>query len=321
MTISNKPLMLLAVTDPKPFRESLEAAGLADKFDIAHVAPGTKPDADQIARCEVLLAFGMPPGVIGEMANLKMIQSMTAGVDGWVARKDLPPGLPLSAARGTHLPQMPENILGALFHVTKHYGTIAQNQAQSKWVRSQSATLSGKTLGILGLGAIGADLARRASGLDMRVIGTRRTPDPVPHVEKVYASAETDAVLAQSDFVVLLLPVTPDTENMFNRALLQKMKSTAWLINFGRGALIVDDDLIAAVKAKDIAGAVLDVFRTEPLPSEHPFWQTENIYVLPHIGGGHPDRDKWVASLLAENVRRHLAGEPLKELVDRGRGY
>jgi phosphoglycerate dehydrogenase-like enzyme len=269
----------------------------------------------------VLLAFGLPPGILGEMGRLKMIQSMTAGVDGWLARKDLAPGLPLSAARGTHLPQMPENILGALFHITKHYHTIAQNQAQSKWVRSQSATLAGKTLGILGLGAIGADLARRASALDMRVVGTRRTPEPLPHVDKVYASAETDQALAESDFVVLLLPVTPETENMFNRARLQKMKSSAWLINFGRGALIVDDDLIAAVKAKEIAGAVLDVFRTEPLPSEHPFWQTPNIYVLPHIGGGHPDRDKWVAALFAENVRRHLTGEPLKELVDRTRGY
>ena len=131
MTLSNKPLVLLAVSDPKPFRESLERAGLADNFDFAHVPPGTKPDGDQLRRCEVLLAFGMPPGAIGEMKNLKMIQSMTAGVDGWVARKDLPASLPLSAARGTHLPQMPENILGALFHITKHYHTIAQNQAQS----------------------------------------------------------------------------------------------------------------------------------------------------------------------------------------------
>jgi phosphoglycerate dehydrogenase-like enzyme len=321
MTLSNKPLLMLAVADPKHFRESLEQAGVADNFEIAHVPPGTKPDAGQLARCEVLLAFGVPPGTLGEMKNLKMIQSMTAGVDGWIARKDLPADLPLSAARGTHLPQMPENILGALFHITKHYAKIAQNQQQSKWVRSQSATLSGKTLGILGLGAIGADLARRASALDMRVIGTRRRPEAVPHVEKVYSAADTDEVLAQSDFVVLLLPVTPETESMFNRQRLQKMKSTAWLVNFGRGALIADDDLIAAVKAKDIAGAVLDVFRTEPLPSEHPFWQTPNIYVLPHIGGGHPDRDKWVAALLTENVRRHLAGEPLKELVDRSRGY
>ena len=321
MTRSNKPLMLLAVSDPKPFRDSLETAGLADGFEIAHTPPGGPLSDDQLARCEILLGFGAPAGALGKMPRLAMIQSMSAGVDGWMARKDLPPGLPLSAARGTHLPQMPENILGALFHITKHYATIADSQKQSKWVRSQSATLAGRTLGILGLGAIGADLARKAAALDLRVIGTRRTPDPVPHVEKVVGFDGTNEVLAQSDFVVLLLPVTPETENMFDRSRLQQMKKAAWLINFGRGALIVDDDLIAAVKAKDIAGAVLDVFRTEPLPSEHPFWQTPGIAVLPHIGGGHPDRDKVVASLFTENVRRHLAGQALKELVPRDKGY
>lgn len=321
MAISNKPVMLLWVADPKPFRDGLAQAGLADRYEIAHVAPGTAASPEQLERCEVMLAFGAPPGTLAKMGSLKMIQSMTAGVDGWMARKDLKPDLPLSAARGTHLPQMPENILGALFHITKHYATIGTHQAQSKWVRSQSATLAGKTLGILGLGAIGGELARKASALDMRVIGTRRTPEPVANVEKVYGFGATDEVLAQSDYVVLLLPVTRETENMFDRSRLQKMKKSGWLINFGRGALIVDDDLIAAVKAKEIAGAVLDVFRTEPLPSEHAFWQTPGIVVLPHIGGGHPDRDKVVAKLFTENVRRHLAGEPLKELVTADKGY
>ena len=321
MSISNKPVMLLWVSDPKPFCDSLETAGLADRFEIAHAAPGTPATPDALERCEVMLAFGAPPGTLGKMPALKMIQSMTAGVDGWMARKDLRAELPLSAARGTHLPQMPENILGALFHITKHYATIAGHQAQSKWVRSQSTTLAGKTLGILGLGAIGVDLARKAAALDMRVIGTRRSPGSVAHADKVLAFDGTDEVLAESDYVVLLLPVTPQTENMFDRARLGKMKKTGWLINFGRGALIVDEDLIAAVKAKEIAGAVLDVFRTEPLPSDHPFWQTPGITVLPHIGGGHPDRDKVVASLFTENVRRHLAGEPLKELVTRDKGY
>ena len=321
MTIPNKPLMLLWVAEPKHFQASLAEAGLADRFEIGHVPPGAATPPDQLARCEVLLAFGAPPGTLAQMPRLRMIQSMTAGVDGWMARKDLPADLPLSAARGTHLPQMPENILGALFHITKHYATIAANQAHSKWVRSQSATLAGKTLGILGLGAIGADLARKASALDMRVIGTKRTPGAVPHVDRVYGAGETDAVLGESDFVVLLLPVTPATENMFDRARLQRMKKSAWLVNFGRGALIVDADLIAAVTAKDIAGAVLDVFRTEPLPADHPFWQTPGITVLPHIGGGHPDRDKVVARLFTENVRRYLAGEPLAELVTREKGY
>ncbi len=321
MTQSNTPLMLLWVGDPKPFRDSLAAAGLADRFEIAHVAPGDKATPDQLARAEVLLSFGVPPGTLGEMGQLKFLQSMTAGVDNWLSRKDLRPDLPLSAARGTHRVQMPENILGALFHITKHFHTIAGHQAQSKWVRSQSMTLAGKTLGILGLGAIGVELARKAAALEMRVIGTKRSVEAVPHVDHVYAPDETDAVLAQSDFVVLLLPVTPSTENLFDGARLQKMRKDAWLINFGRGALIVDADLVAAVQAKDIAGAVLDVFRTEPLPSDHVFWQTPGIMVLPHIGGGHPDRDKWVATLFTENIRRYLAGEPLTELVDRSKGY
>jgi phosphoglycerate dehydrogenase-like enzyme len=184
-----------------------------------------------------------------------------------------------------------------------------------------SEPIAGKTLGILGLGAIGQELARKAAALELKVIGTKRTVEPVAHVDKVYAPGEIDQVLGQSDYVVLLLPVTGATNNLMNKERLARMKPNAWLLNFGRGHLIVDDDLIAAVQAKAIAGAILDVFRTEPLPSDHPFWKTEGILVLPHIGGGHPTRDRMVAELFTENAKRFLAGEPLKEVVDRARGY
>jgi phosphoglycerate dehydrogenase-like enzyme len=137
----------------------------------------------------------------------------------------------------------------------------------------------------------------------------------------VYAPDATDEVLGASDFVVLLLPSTADTENFVNAERLRAMKPTAWLLNFARGALIVDADLIAAVQSKTIAGAVLDVFRQEPLPDTHPFWKTEGILVLPHLGGGHPERPVAVAELFADNVRRSLDGEPLKGVVDRARGY
>jgi phosphoglycerate dehydrogenase-like enzyme len=168
---------------------------------------------------------------------------------------------------------------------------------------------------------VGQELARKAAALEMRVIGTKRTPTPLSNVEKVYPEAQTDEVLGQADFVVLLLPVTADTENFVNTARLRAMKPSAWLLNFARGALIVDDDLIAAVKSKTIAGAVLDVFREEPLPSSHPFWQTEGILVLPHIGGGHPGRSAAVAEIFAENAGPFLAGKPLTTGVDRARGY
>jgi len=184
-----------------------------------------------------------------------------------------------------------------------------------------STTLAGTTLGILGLGVIGQELARKAAALEMRVIGTRRSPAPMPHVERVYGPADTDTVLAAADFVLLLLPVTPETRGFMNAARLKRMKPGAYLLNFGRGELVVDADLIEAVTARTIAGAVLDVFTTEPLPAEHPFWGTEGIMVLPHIGGLHPGRDHIVAELFTDNLQRFLAGQPLRETVDPARGY
>lgn len=155
----------------------------------------------------------------------------------------------------------------------------------------------------------------------MRVIGTKRGVAEIPHVAKVVGPERTDEVLAESDFVVLLLPATPATENFIDAARLARMKTSAWLVNFGRGALINDADLVAAVRAGTIAGAVLDVFRTEPLPAEHPFWSEEKIMVLPHIGGLHPQRDSMVAALLVDNLRRFVDGAPLTQLVDWQAGY
>jgi glyoxylate/hydroxypyruvate reductase len=182
-------------------------------------------------------------------------------------------------------------------------------------------TLAGRTLGILGLGAIGAELARKAAALEMRVIGTKRDGAPVPHVDRVYRPAETDAVLAAADYVVLLLPSTADTRRLMNASTLPRMRRTAYLLNFGRGDLVVDEDLVAAVRSGVIAGAVLDVFVTEPLPTQSPLWTTERITIFPHVGGLHPDRDEAVAALWVDNLRRFADGAPLREVVDRARGY
>jgi phosphoglycerate dehydrogenase-like enzyme len=319
--MQKKPLMLLLYGNTKPYVESLAGAGLGERYEIVALPPDKKPEAGHLANAEVLMAVNVAPGMIGEMPKLKWVQSVTVGVDDWLERKDLTARHQLTAARGTHRVQMPENILGAIFHITKGYMGAALNQRESKWVRRVSEPIAGKTLGILGLGAIGQELARKAAALELKVIGTKRTVEPVAQVDKVYAPEQVDEVLAQSDYVVLLLPVTEATNNLMNKDRLARMKPNAWLINFGRGHLVVDEDLIAAVKAKTIAGAILDVFRTEPLPPEHPFWKAEGIMVLPHIGGGHPTRDRMVAELFTENAKRFLAGEPLKELVDRERGY
>lgn len=316
-----KPLLLLWTDGAGPYEAAIAAAGLSDRLRVETVARAATPSHAQLSEAEALLSWGPPPGMLARMPNLRFVQALTAGVEHWLSRADLGPAIALSCARGTHRVQMPENILGALFHLTKPYAAITTDNAARRWTRRVSSTLAGKTLGILGLGAIGAELARKAGALEMRVIGTRRGTAEVPHVDRIYRPEATDEVLAASDFVVLLLPATPATENFIDATRLAKMKTTAWLLNFGRGALIKDDDLVAAVQAGTIAGAVLDVFRTEPLPAEHHFWGEEKIMVLPHIGGLHPDRDSMVAALLVENLRRFVEGAPLTQLVDREAGY
>lgn len=317
-----KPTALLLWTDsPAPYLEAIQAAGLADRVQADALPRKEKPSPEQMARTEVLMAFGVPPGLLPAMPKLRWAQALTAGVEGWFALPDLPASLMLTCARGTHRESMPENILGALFYVAKPYAAAVENQKRQQWVAKMAQPLNGKTLGILGLGAIGEEVARLAGALGMRVIGTRRRPEPMAHVAEVLPPERTPEVLAQSDFLLLLLPATPQTDNFINAQRLAMMKPGAWLLNFGRGHLINDNDLIAAVGQKRIAGAVLDVFRQEPLPSEHPFWTTEGILVLPHIGGPHPQRDKTVAKLFVENLGRYLEGKPLKEVVDRQAGY
>jgi glyoxylate/hydroxypyruvate reductase A len=316
----SKPVCLLWLDDFKAYEQALADAGIADRFELHFVKREETPPEDLIPRVEVLAGWKHGK-FLGRMPKLRWIQAMTAGVEAWIDAPGLRDDVALCCARGSHRFSMSENILGALFHLTKPYMAVALDQKQSLWKRRQSRLLAGQTLGILGLGAIGQELALKAAALEMRVIGTKRAPEPVEGVEEVYSGEETDEVLRQSDFVVLLMPATAETDNFINAARLKAMKPTGWLLNFARGSLVVDDELIAAVNNKTIAGAVLDVFREEPLPATHPFWTTENILVLPHIGGGHAGRGAVVAEIFAENARRFLAGEPFATAVDRARGY
>lgn len=316
----SKPVCLLWLDDFKSYEQALANAGIADRFEVYCVKRDEKPPEDLIPRVEVLAGW-KHGGLLGRMPKLRWVQAMTAGVEAWLGAPGLRDEVALCCARGSHRHSMSENILGALFHLTKPYMAVALDQKASRWNKRQSTLLAGQTLGILGLGAIGQELALKAAALEMRVIGTKRSPEPVEGVEEVYAGDETDDVLRQSDFVVLLMPATAETDNFINTARLKAMKPTAWLLNFARGSLVADDDLIAAVKAKTIAGAMLDVFREEPLPATHLFWTTENILVLPHIGGGHAGRGAVVAEIFAENARCYLAGESFATEVDRARGY
>jgi phosphoglycerate dehydrogenase-like enzyme len=313
--------LLLWTDGPAPYVDAIAAAGLAPRVAVETLPRKDQPSEAQCAQTDAMLAWGAPAGLLPRMKELRWAQALTAGVEGWLALPDLPDRLTLTCARGTHRESMPENILGALFYLTKPYAACVADQKQSKWTRRVATPLTGQTLGILGLGAVGQDVARLAAALGMKVIGTKRNPTPLPGIAEVYPTERTNEVLARSDFVVLLLPATPETANFIDAERLSHMKPTAWLLNFGRGHLIDDAALIAAAGSKKIGGAILDVFRQEPLPSTHPFWTSEGIVVLPHIGGGHPKRDEVVARLFVDNLGRFLDGKPLREMVDRAAGY
>ncbi|MBS0547773.1 MAG: D-2-hydroxyacid dehydrogenase [Proteobacteria bacterium] len=318
---TNRAHVLLWTDNTAPYLDGIKASGLADRVAVETVPRKERPSADQLARTEVLMAGAVPAGVLPSMKKLRWAQAMSAGVDGWFALPDLPKDLTLTCARGTHTESMPENIMAGLFYVAKPYAIAVANQKQSKWVNTVPQPLTGKTLGILGLGAIGSEVARMAKAFGMKVIGTKRRPQKMDNVDEMFGADGTKEVLQRSDFVLLLLPGTPQTENFMDAEKLSWMKPTAFLLNFGRGSIVKDADLIAAAKNKTIAGAVLDVFRQEPLPASDPFWTAENIVVLPHIGGPHPQRDRFVSRLFVENLGRFLDDKPLKEVVDRASGY
>ncbi len=317
----NKPRILLWLKTPRPYERALAAAGLGESVETVHVPIDTPPPQHVLENIDAMLAWRATPNVLARMPKLKWVQALTAGVEEWLGRPDLREDIALTCARGVHRVAMPENILAALFHLTKPYVAAAFDQRERTWTRQVSEPLAGKTLGILGLGTIGQELAKKASALELEVIGTKTEPVALPHVAQVYPAQATDEVLARSDFVLLLLPATAKTENFMNADRIRAMRPTAYLLNFARGSLVVDDDLVDAVRNRTIAGAVLDVFRQEPLPPNHPFWVTEGITVLPHIGGLNPARDEIVAELFVDNVRRFIAGKPLRALVDRRRGY
>lgn len=239
----------------------------------------------------------------------------------WLAAPDLPRAATLTCSRGVHRLSMPEHILAALFLVQKQLAGIVLDQRERRWTRRVNDTLAGKTLGILGLGTIGVEVARKARALEMRVIGTRRSGAAVEHVDRVYGADGTSSVLSESDFVLLLLPSTPETRGLIDARALATMKPSAHLLNFARGDLVVDEDLVKAVATRTIAGAVLDVFRQEPLPPDSPLWSTAGIVIFPHVGGLHPRRDELVAGLWVDNLRRFAAGRPLLRAVDPARGY
>jgi phosphoglycerate dehydrogenase-like enzyme len=232
----------------------------------------------------------------------------------------MPRGIPVCAAPGVKGPTVAEHAMLLLLASFRRFREIEQARQTRAWIRDQmhetSRTLEGAALVIVGFGAIGQEIARKAKAFDMRVITVTRAGRPGPTVDQAVTRNQLRDVLPQADAVVLCLPVEPDTIEMFGDAEFASMKPDALFVNVGRGELVDEAALIRALAAGRIGGAALDVTTVEPLPADSPLWTFDNVLISPHSGGCGQDGSERFNAIFAENLRRYRTGEPLIGVVD-----
>jgi D-2-hydroxyacid dehydrogenase (NADP+) len=256
--------------------------------------------------------------------NLRWIQYPAAGVEGLMYPSLINSNIILTNAQGCFAPQIAEHAFGLLFGLTRH---IAHHALERKWAQQTPwpIDLRGKTMGIIGLGGIGRQIARRAKAFDLRVIAVDAEPmfgEKFSMVDRVTLVDEgLDDLLKESDIVVCSAPITARTHGLLGEKQFALMKDGAYFINVSRGKIVQTDALLAAIRNKKLAGAGVDVTDPEPLPDDHPLWQEPNVIVTPHIAGQtQPGYDRTYGVLL-ENTRRFTTGLPMLNRVDKIKGY
>lgn len=314
-------------------RQNPAALSAADRAAIAALAPQMRlvvtDDAAEIEAvvAEVEIAVGhVSPPLLARMPKLRWYQQWGAGAD-WLLRH---PELAsrdfiVTNASGVHAIQISEHILALMLAFARRLPHALRAQARGEWERQPRESLfelAGKTLALIGVGAIGGRTAQLAAALEMRVIGVRRhAGEPPPAVERMVGPDRLLEVLPLADFVVLTIPLTSETRHMIGERELRAMKRSAYIFNIGRGGTIDEPALIRALREGWIAGAGLDVFEKEPLPADSPLWQMDNVIITAHYAGATPHYNERALALFLDNLRRYVAGEPLRNVVDKSLGY
>ncbi|MCI0777796.1 MAG: D-2-hydroxyacid dehydrogenase [Chloroflexi bacterium] len=249
------------------------------------------------------------------LPNLRWFHTFSAGVDNPAFRTFIDRGVILTNAAGTTAEPIAQYVIAMMLRVVKRMDDWAQAQREKRWEQLQTGELTGKTVGIIGVGHIGGEVARLAQAFRMRVIGCRRRARKPRNVDELVSLDRLGELLGQSDFVVLALPLSAQSENLISKAELQAMKSDAWLINISRGNIVDEEALVRALERGEIGGACLDVARNEPLPEESELWTLPNVIITPHNSGWSPLNLERGTELFLENLRRFAAGRPLKNRV------
>lgn len=302
-------------------REAAPGITIVPARNIAEMAAA---DADAaIGRTGVIC----DDSVLASGRELRWLQSVYAGVEDCMAKRRLKNGdVFLTNMRAVAGPIIAEHAIGLLLALSRGLHVSIPQQASGRWsddyASTTMATLQGKTLLVVGLGGIGAEVAKRADALGMRVIATRASSRPAPaFVAQVGRPEQLAELITTADAVVITAPLTTETRGLFDADMFARMKPTAYLVNVARGEVVVTADLIAALQSRRIAGAALDVTDPEPLPKNHPLWNAPNVLVTPHVAGASDLNNEGQRLVIQENLRRYIAGERMLSVVDVERQY
>ena len=278
------------------------------------------PEVKDKEAIEYALVWNHPPGVFKQFPNIKVIASMGAGVDHILRDPELPENAKITRVVDEQLTEdMADFVLTLVLNHLRNINLHQENEQNREWKPEPYQRITDVKVGILGIGELGSIAGKKLSHNGFNVIGWARSKKELESI-KVYAGQEElDDFLAESDVLICLLPLTPETENILNQELFEKLPKNAYLINVARGKHLVEEDLIIAIDKGQLSGAALDVFREEPLPAEHLFWAHPKIHLTPHVAS--VTNPSSVVFQVLENYQRMRNGEGLKNVVSKEKGY
>jgi len=328
-------LIRILISVHHPFDQWNAPNWLADRLhrEFPQVRALNLPSSDcvdeEIADAEILVAWSIRPAQIAAASKLRWIHSPAAAVDQLMCPELVNSEVVLTNARDVHGAVVAEHVIALIFALAKKIPHSAILQAKHVWGQQilwdelpRIREVAGATVGMVGLGSIGHAVVKNAKSLGMRVVAVREHPGKGSEgADAVFAPAQIDEVFRQADYVVLAAPVTASTKAIANAGSLALMKRDACLINVGRGALVDESALVAALRENKIGGAALDVFPTEPLPADSPLWDLPNLLITPHAAALTDKLWERHYELFSKNLRRYLDGELLLAIVDKRKGY
>jgi phosphoglycerate dehydrogenase-like enzyme len=284
---------------------------LSSKFPevVIHAASKEAEVGKFIEQTDILMTIRISDDLIKKASNLKWVHAMTTGVDYLVNLPSLKKEVILTSTRGIHGPQVSEMAFLLMLALNRNFPEVVRNQDKGVWERWQGRLLWKKKVGILGVGVIGEEIARKAKAFGMEVFGIDIIKRKLDCIDAFYGPEDIVKVAKEVDYLVIVAPNTPETEKIVDSKVFSAMKPTAFLLNLGRGELVDEEALIRVLKSGKIAGAGLDTYLQEPLPQGHPFWGMKNVIVSPHVAGMSDIYVEQALTIFEENLRRFIKGE------------